>query len=435
MASLWQQVLAVDARCNAYRSPNNSSFRAMYIRRRSQLLKEAFKGSNLSFRKQYLKIRALLLQQYFGINNALAPAFDQISLRSKSNKTPSKTNTAPHRVSAQGNSLVPTKHAEASCALVGGTSISENYAFVGVHHIYDQHIASVVSVKFAPNDRSKLCCASSDGTLSICTVTSKPPTVDMLLREHEKAVTGFDWSLSNDSIVSCSLDCTVRLWDSSTGKCLRVFHDEFNSEAGNSKGVVYVLNVSAGIHLKGGSNKIGGRILSLACDSLGMNFWAGNDKGIITSFLCQLDTGKLQKKRKIVIADNCPITCLSWKTWISREARDPSLLVNCAANVLCLFRVDDIDGNLKLKKKFNIRHKSELLRSTFCPITSFRQGACVGSEDSCVYFLDVEKEEKAVVNKLQGHSCPVLGVSFNYDESLLATSDVQGLVIVWKRGR
>lgn len=58
-----------------------------------------------------------------------------------------------------------------------------------------------------------------------------------------------------------------------------------------------------------------------------------------------------------------------------------------------------------------------------------------GSEDSCVYFLDVEKEEKAVVNKLQGHSCPVLGVSFNYDESLLATSDVQGLVIVWKRGR
>jgi len=56
-----------------------------------------------------------------------------------------------------------------------------------------------------------------------------------------------------------------------------------------------------------------------------------------------------------------------------------------------------------------------------------------GSEDSCVYFLDIEREEKPCVNKLQGHSCPVLGVSFNYDESLLATSDYQGLVIVWKR--
>lgn len=60
-----------------------------------------------------------------------------------------------------------------------------------------------------------------------------------------------------------------------------------------------------------------------------------------------------------------------------------------------------------------------------------------GSEDSCVYFLDIEREgeSKAVVNKLQGHACPVLGVSFNYDESLLATSDSQGLVIVWSRAK
>jgi WD40 repeat protein len=56
-----------------------------------------------------------------------------------------------------------------------------------------------------------------------------------------------------------------------------------------------------------------------------------------------------------------------------------------------------------------------------------------GSEDSCVYFLDIEREEKPCVNKLQGHACPVLGVSFNYDESLLATGDYQGLVIIWKR--
>lgn len=40
---------------------------------------------------------------------------------------------------------------------------------------------------------------------------------------------------------------------------------------------------------------------------------------------------------------------------------------------------------------------------------------------------------KAVVNILQGHSAPVLGISFNYNESLLATSDLQGLVIIWKK--
>lgn len=34
--------------------------------------------------------------------------------------------------------VVPTRQAEASKALVGGNTIAENYAFVGVHHIFDQ---------------------------------------------------------------------------------------------------------------------------------------------------------------------------------------------------------------------------------------------------------------------------------------------------------
>lgn len=56
-----------------------------------------------------------------------------------------------------------------------------------------------------------------------------------------------------------------------------------------------------------------------------------------------------------------------------------------------------------------------------------------GSEDMCVHFFDVERAAKATVNKLQGHSAPVLDVSFNCDESLLASSDSNGMVIVWRR--
>lgn len=57
-----------------------------------------------------------------------------------------------------------------------------------------------------------------------------------------------------------------------------------------------------------------------------------------------------------------------------------------------------------------------------------------GSEDGTVYFLDIEKSGcRAVVNTLQGHAHAVLGISFSYDESMLATSDLEGLVIIWKR--
>lgn len=38
----------------------------------------------------------------------------------------------------QPGTVVPTQRAEASKAIVGGKSIGENYAFSGVHHIFDQ---------------------------------------------------------------------------------------------------------------------------------------------------------------------------------------------------------------------------------------------------------------------------------------------------------
>lgn len=45
-------------------------------------------------------------------------------------------------------------------------------------------------IKFANNDRSRLGCASFDGTLSVCNVTSIPPVVECIFRGHSNSVTG-----------------------------------------------------------------------------------------------------------------------------------------------------------------------------------------------------------------------------------------------------
>lgn len=47
-------------------------------------------------------------------------------------------------------SLVPTSVAEASRAMAGDTTLSENYAFAGMHHIFDQHVDSAGKKKKIP---------------------------------------------------------------------------------------------------------------------------------------------------------------------------------------------------------------------------------------------------------------------------------------------
>nr|XP_004546417.1 WD repeat-containing protein 13 isoform X1 [Maylandia zebra] len=484
MAAVWQQVLAVDARYNAYRTPTFPQFRTQYIRRRSQLLRENAKcGFEPGLRRQYLKLRSQLLALRYG------PLSEQSSFRASSVRSSRTTldrmedfeedpraqgarghrrsvSRGSYQLQAQMNravyderppgSLVPTSVAEASRAMAGDTTLSENYAFAGMHHIFDQHVDSAVPrLQFANDDKHLLACCSLDGTLSIMTLSPPPPSVKVTLKGHGGPVTDFAWSLSNDIIVSTSLDGTLRIWNTEDGRCIREVRDPESSEllcctfqpmnnnltvVGNSKHHLQVVNISTGKKVKGGSSKLTGRVLSLSFDAPGKILWAGDDRGSIFSFLFDMATGKLTKAKRLVVSEGSSICSISARSWISREARDPSLLVNACVNKLLLYsydtgRVVDNEGTLQLKRSFPIQHGSQLVHSIFCPLMSFRQGACVvtGSEDGCVYFFDVERNTKAIVNKLQGHGGPVLDVSFNCDESLLASADSTGMVIIWRR--
>lgn len=481
MAAVWQQVLAVDARYNAYRTSSFPQFRTQYMRRRSQLLRENAKaGYDPALRHLYLRVRGQLLAQRYG---ALS---EQSSFRAHSNSVRSSRTTldrmedfdedfraqgsrghrrsvsrGSYQLQAQHNrvvyeekpagSLVPTAAAEASRAMAGDTTLSENYAFAGMYHIFEQHgDQAVPKVQFANDERNRLACCSLDGTLSILQLVPLPPSLQRVLRGHEAAVTDFAWSLSNDVIVSTSRDATLRIWCTLDGRCIRQITDPDGSPllccifqpvnnnltvVGNSKQNVHVMNISTGKKVKGGSSKLTGRVLSLSFDAPGRILWAGDERGSIFSFLFDMATGKLTKAKRMVVSEGSSISSISARSWISREARDPSLLVNACINKLLLYRVMDNEGTLQLKRTFEIAHNSHPVRSIFCPLMSFRQGACVvtGSEDMCVYFFDVERVNKAVVNKLQGHSAAVLGVSFNCDESLLASSDARGMVIIWRR--
>jgi WD40 repeat protein len=106
----------------------------------------------------------------------------------------------------------------------------------------------VTRIKFANDNKDLIAFASNDGTISICDAFFKPD-LKRSLKGHIGPVTGkksytstyffpylpywtlvvfsdvmysdFDWSMTNDFIVSTSVDRTIRIWTVNNGVCMR----------------------------------------------------------------------------------------------------------------------------------------------------------------------------------------------------------------------
>lgn len=119
-------------------------------------------------------------------------------------------------------------------------------------------------------------------------------------------------------------------------------------------------------------------------------------------------------------------------------ARGPVLLTCTKDGNLSFFSVAlEVGGYLSLRCSLQLAPRSRNIHASFCPLLSLEKGEFIvsGSEDSNVYFYDLTRPKHPCVNKLQGHSSPVIGVAWNHGENLLASSDSDGVVIVWKRAK
>lgn len=324
-----QQVVALDARYNAHR-PLPHQHRMVYIRRRNQLLQDNAKHSEEpDIRKKYLTLRTQVLASRYGpIDKKSSRSSSKGSRRSSAKHSLHQSQESlhlqdGHRSTPQrgrsgsflSTGLVPTRSAQASRAMAGDTSLAEHYAFCGMHHLFDRHTDAIMALKFANDDKTRLASASRDGSISVFNLTSEPPSLVCILRGHSRAVNDFDWSVANDFIVSASSDGSCRLWDPSSGACLREIHDASGARTlccrfhpdnnnflviGNSKAQVKAFNISTGKLLRGGSGKTAGGALCLTFDSSGSQLWVGDSKGSIYLFELDIIAGKLQRSKRSV---------------------------------------------------------------------------------------------------------------------------------------
>ncbi|KAK9177145.1 hypothetical protein WN944_029164 [Citrus x changshan-huyou] len=323
------------------------------------------------------------------------------------------------------------------------------YSFVGMHCIFDQCKAAVTILKFGHMSSDLLAYGASDGTLTVCTV-SDPPKVIKLLNGHSKDVTDFDFSSNNQYIASSSMDKTVRVWELAKGDCIRViygvssqlcirFHPVNNNflSVGNANKEITVFNFSTGRIIK--KLVVDSEVTSMDHDHTGQLLFCGDAQGCIYSISMESHSGALSRshRHRTTGKRKCPVTTVQYRSF-SLLAGGPVLLTCTQDGNLSFFSVAlEIQGYLTFRCSLKLAPRVHSIRASFCPLLSLEKGEYIvaGSEDSNVYFYDLAKPKHSCVNKLQGHRFPVVAVAWNHGENLLASSDLYGIVIVWKRAK
>ena len=327
-------------------------------------------------------------------------------------------------------------------------SLTHTYAFGGIHHIFCEHAAAITTVAFAQMDADLLAFASRDGKISLARVRQDPRVVHSL-EGHTGAVLDVAWSQSNEYLLSVSEDKTQRLWDTENGECMRivynttvprraVFHPRNANEyvTGNDDRTIQVWNLSTG--KLNYTQKVPGVPLGMAFDMQGGHLYVGDDQGTLTTFAHNAKNGRLvtNRRSKLALCPGHAITNVAYRGTWAKGRTQPSLLVNCGDGLVRMLDQAPDSERMVQTHQFAIRQRHERIRSCFCPLIPVGRGACIttGSEDGIIYLFDCTADvAKECINKLQGHSSPVMAVDWTFSESVLASGDADGSVLLWKR--
>lgn len=142
-----------------------------------------------------------------------------------------------------------------------------------------------------------------------------------------------------------------------------------------------------------------------------------------------------------------PINSLSYKEFIVADKIVSVLLINAPDSKVRMYSFNQDNEKTKVFSPWGscpIVNRALQIHSSFSPVVTTKQESyfATGSEDTKVRIFAYTKElpppaSKLVkfkqVDELAGHTSAVLDVAWNDDETLLASSDNSGTVIVWKR--
>merc|ERR1712194_218327 len=260
---------------------------------------------------------------------------------------------------------------------------------------------------------------------------------------HTRAITSIFFNLLEDQLVTTSIDKSVRFWSVDTGEMLKVFTDSspvpvasflpFNPQvfvAANSNAVLRLVNVQNGMVLQ--KLKVETEVRALKFDDSGLFLLAGTKNGSI-HVLEATDSSTLKFKFKVQLARG-GVTCIAFVP--AAHGNPPCLLVNTSDSSVTI--IDCTYGppagvltNLTVRHRVKVAHSLLPLKCTYSPSGS---GYLIsGSEDKEVYIYSLAKAANYRMQYLKHHLVPVVAVATNHQDTLLASADSLGRIVLWRR--
>lgn len=260
---------------------------------------------------------------------------------------------------------------------------------------------------------------------------------------HSRAITSIFFNLLEDQLVTTSIDKSVRFWGIDSGEMLKVFTDSspvpvatflpFNPQvfvAANSNAVLRLVNVQNGMVLQ--KLKVETEVRALKFDDTGLFLLAGTKSGSI-HVLEASDNTTLKFKFKVQLARG-GVTCICFVP--ANYGMPPCLLVNTsdsnATIIDCTYGPPaGVLTNLTVRSRVRVAHSLLPLKCCYSPSG---QGYLIsGSEDKEVYIYSLAKGSNYKMQYLKHHQVPVVAVAVNMQDTLLASADSLGRIVLWRR--
>jgi len=260
---------------------------------------------------------------------------------------------------------------------------------------------------------------------------------------HAKAVTSMCFTAEGRELVTTSSDWSVRIWRVQDGHLINRFMDSSLVVCAlplpQQLGAIVMANAGAVLRLieeNGKQQKVRldhyARALALALD--GTRLLAATSRGHVHSLEVDASGLRIVGKQQV---SQVALTCIVVAP--CADGMPPLLAANSMDSTVCILQGNASMTNFTVLKRLPNPHKLLPLRCCHVPGYQESQGPAgpgggfiaSGSEDGNIHVFDLDGFTE---QSMKGHTVPVVDVAVTNGSGLLASGDVHGRIILWRRG-